>query len=270
MNKKFEFEKTIAIVGGGNIGMSIAEGLVQSGKYSASQIIITRHSADLPADVHQGGFNFVADNKFAAKNARVIIFTILPLIMPKILGEIKDLITPDHIIISCVTGYHIEQIEEFVGTNVSVIRAMPNTAIRIRESMTCLSGNDFSRKSMPEVEGLFSLVGLTLVIEEEYMSSATALGSCGIAFFLRSIRAASQGGTQIGFHAEDAQLIAAQTAKGAAELILKLGTHPEEEIDKVTTPRGVTIAGLNEMEHYGFSSALIKGIVTSYEKTKIK
>jgi pyrroline-5-carboxylate reductase len=111
-------------------------------------------------------------------------------------------------------------------------------------------------------------VGITLVIEEDYMSSATALGSCGIAFFLRSIRAASQGGTQIGFHAEDAQLIAAQTAKGAAELILKLGSHPEEEIDMVTTPRGVTIAGLNEMEHNGFSSALIKGIVTSYEKTK--
>lgn len=180
----------------------------------------------------------------------------------------KEHLSSNSIIISCVTGFTIEQIESAIGNQVSIIRAMPNTAIRIRESMTCLSGNEVARQIMSEVESLFNLVGITLVIEEEYMSSATALGSCGIAFFLRSIRAASQGGTQIGFHAEDAQLIAAQTAKGAAELILKLGTHPEEEIDMVTTPRGVTIAGLNEMEHHGFSSALIKGIVTSYEKTK--
>lgn len=88
--------------------------------------------------------------------------------------------------------------------------------------------------------------------------------------FLRAIRAASQGGTQIGFHAEDAQLIAAQTAKGAAELLLQLHTHPEDEIDKVTTPHGVTIAGLNEMEHNGFSSAFIKGIVESYLKATKK
>ena len=268
MNQHFDFEKTIAIIGGGNIGMSIAEGLVQSGKYSASQIIITRHQSDLPQDIHQGGFTFVSDNIFAVKNARIVIFTILPHIMTGILKEIKNELTSKHTIISCVTGFTIDQIEDIIGKEFNIFRAMPNTAIRIRESMTCLSANDFAKSCINEVEGLFNQVGITLVIEEDYMSSATALGSCGIAFFLRSIRAASQGGTQIGFHAEDAQLIAAQTAKGAAELILKLGTHPEEEIDMVTTPRGVTIAGLNEMEHNGFSSALIKGIVTSYEKTK--
>jgi len=268
MSTEFQFNSSIAIIGGGNIGMAIAEGLVQSGKYQASQLIITRHPADLPQDLHQNGFTFTSDNTFAVQNARIVIVTVLPILAPGILGEMKEYLASNHIIISCVTGFTIEQIESAIGNLVSIIRAMPNTAIRIRESMTCLSGNEVARQIMSEVESLFNLVGITLVIEEEYMSSATALGSCGIAFFLRSIRAASQGGTQIGFHAEDAQLIAAQTAKGAAELILKLGTHPEEEIDMVTTPRGVTIAGLNEMEHHGFSSALIKGIVTSYEKTK--
>lgn len=268
MNQQFDFEKTIAIIGGGNIGMAIAEGLVQSGKYAANQIIITRHQSDLPQDLRQGGFNFMSDNVMAVRNSRIVIVTVLPLIMTKLLGDIKNVVRPNHMIVSCVTGYSIGEIEAIVGVNLSIFRAMPNTAIRIRESMTCIAGNDYSKPNMKEIESLFNLVGITLVIEEDYMSSATALGSCGIAFFLRSIRAASQGGTQIGFHAEDAQLIAAQTAKGAAELILKLGSHPEEEIDMVTTPRGVTIAGLNEMEHNGFSSALIKGIVTSYEKTK--
>jgi len=98
------------------------------------------------------------------------------------------------------------------------------------------------------------------------MSSATILGACGIAFFLRYIRAASQGGIQVGFHAEEAQIIAAQTARGAASLLLQTGNHPEDEIDKVTTPRGCTIAGLNEMEHFGLSSAVIKGIVTSFNE----
>ena len=98
------------------------------------------------------------------------------------------------------------------------------------------------------------------------MISATALGACGIAFFLRAIRAASQGGIEIGFHSEDALAMAAQVAKGAASLLLNKDHHPEYEIDKVTTPRGCTISGLNQMEHEGFSSAMIKGIVTSAEK----
>jgi pyrroline-5-carboxylate reductase len=92
---------------------------------------------------------------------------------------------------------------------------------------------------------------------------ATALCACGIAFFLRCVRAAGQGGIEIGFHPEDAALLAAQTAKGAAALALRTGAHPESEIDRVTTPRGCTITGLNEMEHAGFSSAMIRGIVTS-------
>ena len=105
-----------------------------------------------------------------------------------------------------------------------------------------------------------------IIINENQMASATALGACGIAFFLRAIRAASQGGIEIGFQSEEAFIIASQTARGAARLLLDNHTHPESEIDRVTTPMGATISGLNEMEHQGFSSALIKGITTSTEK----
>ena len=98
------------------------------------------------------------------------------------------------------------------------------------------------------------------------MVPATALCACGIAFFLRAIRAASQGGIEIGFHADEAITLAAQTARGAAALLLEFGSHPETEIDKVTTPKGCTIYGLNEMENRGFSSAMIRGIITASEK----
>jgi pyrroline-5-carboxylate reductase len=132
--------------------------------------------------------------------------------------------------------------------------------------MTCLAADKRHGHAIRVAKAIFDTMGKTLVIAEEQMTAATALGACGIAFFLRAVRAASQGGIEIGFHSTDALFIAAQTAKGAAALVLTEGKHPEDEIDKVTTPRGCTISGLNQMEHEGFSSAMIKGIVTSADK----
>jgi pyrroline-5-carboxylate reductase len=123
-----------------------------------------------------------------------------------------------------------------------------------------------SKDQINLVQEMFDSVGTTVVIHEELMTSATALCACGIAFFLRAIRAASQGGIELGFHADEALKMAAQTAKGAAGLLLESGAHPESEIDKVTSPKGCTIAGLNEMEYKGFSAALIKGIKVSAKK----
>ena len=148
-----------------------------------------------------------------------------------------------------------------------MIRAMPNTAIAIQQSMTCLSAShDVNRDQLSFIEDLFNQLGKAVWIDEKLMNAATVLGACGTAYAMRYIRANIQGGIEIGFDAATASLIAAQTVKGAAELLLQKGTHPEQEIDKVTTPKGCTIAGLNEMEHQGFSSSLIKGIVASYDK----
>lgn len=143
---------------------------------------------------------------------------------------------------------------------------MPNTAIAIQESMTCLGFNNATAEQIAYVTNLFNVLGKVVVIDEKLMDAATVLAACGTAYAMRYIRANIQGGIEIGFDSKTANLIAAQTVKGAAELLLQNGTHPEQEIDKVTTPKGCTIAGLNEMEHQGFSSSLIKGIATSYNK----
>ena len=132
--------------------------------------------------------------------------------------------------------------------------------------MTCLATKDVSPEQFQEVSDIFNQLGSTVKIDEKLMDAATVLGACGTAFAMRYIRANIQGGIEIGFDAATASQIAAQTVKGAAELLLKKQTHPEQEIDKVTTPKGCTIAGLNEMEHRGFSSSLIKGLVASYDK----
>ena len=143
---------------------------------------------------------------------------------------------------------------------------MPNTGAAVEESITCICGNSKDEETIKAVETIFASIGETVIINEELMNAATVIGACGIAYVLRFIRAMIQGGIEIGFDTNTATKIVTQTVKGAAELLITNGLHPEQEIDKVTTPKGCTIAGLNEMEHQGFSSALIKGIITSYEK----
>ena len=255
----------ICIIGCGNIGRAIASGLIKSNNYFPSQIILTRRQTKYLNDFKKQGFTILSNNKLGIKGAKIIIIAVEPQHIMEILNEIKENVTDNQIIISVVSGVTIKNISKKIN-NKMIVRAMPNTAIEIQQSMTCLASDN--KIALNEAEKIFYNVGKTLIINEEQMISATALGACGIAFFLRAIRSASQGGIEIGFDSDTAYTIAAQTAKGASSLLLKSKNHPELEIDRVTTPRGCTIAGLNEMEHKGFSSAKIKGIVTSSKKAQ--
>lgn len=260
----------IAILGSGNIGLSLAKGLVKSGICQPEQITLTRRNVKALSTLADNGYNVTSDNPEAVKKADIVVLAVLPQQLNKLLHEIKPAVWEQkHLLISVISGVTCLDIRQQLGMEVQVVRAMPNTAIAIGQSMTCIASDNASPENINLVKSLFDTVGVSIQINEELMTSATALCACGIAFFLRSIRAASQGGTEIGFHAHDALKMAAQTAKGAADLLLQLSSHPEQEIDKVTSPKGCTIAGLNEMEHNGFSSAMIKGIKTSAEKAGI-
>ena len=184
-----------------------------------------------------------------------------------VLEEIKDVVNPKkHTIISVVTGRKIEDIGAVIGNDVAIIRSMPNTAISVGESMTCLSSNEKGKENIEYAKDVFNSLGKTMCVEERLMQAATVICASGIAFWMRLIRATTQGAVQLGFDAEEAQELAVQTCLGAASLLIQSGNHPEQEIDKVTTPSGCTIEGLNEMEHQGLSSSLIRGLVTSFEK----
>ena len=258
----------VAIIGGGNLGTAIARGLAASGKISAEKITITRRSIHLLDGLKQEGFRVEGDNLAAVRSARVVLVAVRPRQLNAVLREIAPaLVEGDHLLISTVSNAAIAEIKQQLPKEIVVVRAMPNIAVSVGESMTCLcSGESVSSEAKEEAREIFATLGQTMFITEEQMTPATALCACGIAFFLRAIRAAAQGGVEVGFHAEEAIRLAAQTARGAATLLLDSNTHPEVQLDKVTTPMGVTIAGLNEMEHHGFSSAMIRGIVTSAEK----
>jgi len=254
----------LAVLGGGNLGRALALGWVGAGRFAPADIHLTRRQDDKLQDMRELGFVTSADNPRAVREAALIVIAVQPQQLDELLQDVAGVLSPArHRVISVVSGVSIAQTRAGLGAEVPLVRAMPNTAVAIGESMTCLSADEASEEALVEATELFNLVGRTLVIQEEMMAPATALCACGVAFFLRCIRAASQGGIEIGFHPEEALLLAGQTARGAASLSLRENTHPEGEIDRVTTPRGCTIVGLNEMEHRGLSSALIKGLIVS-------
>ena len=259
----------IAIIGGGNLGASIAEGLILSGFVKANQITLTKRNLQTIQHLADKGVTVTSNNSAAVKEAQYLILAVKPFQIKDILTEIKpSLLAGQHTIISVATGVWIKDVEEILDSSFAIVRAMPNTAISIQQSMTCICANAAATNQLRFVSDLFNQLGKTILIDEKLMDAATVLGACGTAYALRYIRANIQGGIEIGFSAAQASLIAAQTVKGAADLLLTKNTHPEQEIDKVTTPMGCTIAGLNEMEHQGFSSSLIRGLTTSFQKIK--
>ena len=258
--------KKIAIIGGGNLGTAIAEGLLKSKFSKPADIIITKRVPSTLKHLKSKGVTVGDNNNDAVRASELVIVAVKPFQLKEVIEGIKNDLTSKHIIVSVVTGVLIKDIEEVIENDLPVFRAMPNTAIAIQESMTCLSYNKTAATHIKYVNDLFDTLGRVVRIDEKLMDAATVLGACGTAYAMRYIRANIQGGIEIGFDALTASLIAAQTVKGAAQLLLQKGTHPEQEIDKVTTPKGCTIAGLNEMEHQGFSSSLIKGLVASYDK----
>lgn len=257
-------DKRIAIIGGGNLGQAIASGLL-SEKFEASNLTITRHKTELLSNFKALGVTTTSNNIEAVQNSKIIIIAVKPYKIESVLEEVSSYISDEHLIISVVSDFSIDAIKNIFTSSPIIFRAMPNTAASVNESMTCIASQNASEEDSKIVHSIFNALGETVSIDEQLMDAATVLGACGIAYVLRFIRGMIQGGIEIGFDAKTATQIATQTVKGASELLLQEGNHPEAEIDKVTTPKGCTIAGLNEMEHQGFSSALIKGIKTSYD-----
>jgi pyrroline-5-carboxylate reductase len=257
----------ISIIGCGNIGLSLLQGIIKSGSVKKSDLIVTRRNTDELDHWKNTGIRITSDNAEAVRAGNLIIIAVKPYNFKNVLSGIRNHLQPrKHILISLTAGITMAQIRKIVPVSIPVFRVMPNISASVAGSISCICHDHAGKKEIEKVNSLFSLLGTSMFIGEELMDSATILGACGIAYTLRFIRAMTQAGIQIGFDSKTANAIVNQTVRGAAELLIENKQHPEFEIDKVTTPRGCTIVGLNEMEHNGFSSSLIKGIVASFEK----
>jgi len=255
----------IAIIGAGNLGLSIAKGVLHSNG-ATSMYMTKRNVASIKEFENYGNVTVTSDNKEAVQHSDILIFAVQPGHFAKILEDIRDLLTEKHVIISTITGFSITKMESILGDDKYIIRSMPNTAISVGKSMTCICSNVIGKKRIELAKAIFNRMGHSMEIPESQMQAATVICASGIAFWMRLIRATTQGAIQLGFDANEAQELAMHTCNGAASLLIESGNHPEEEIDRVTTPMGCTIQGLNEMEIQGLSSSLIQGIVASYNK----
>lgn len=255
----------IGIIGAGNMGGAIARGIAEKGKVAAKDIIAASPNRHKELDALKEEFpemNVTTDNIEAAQ-ADYIVIAVKPWLLTEVLKQIAPaLLEHKTTIVSIVAGVSCAEISEMIEYTAKVVRVIPNTAIAAGESMTFLT-TDIATQEIKKVEKLFAPMGKTMILEEKDMTAACALASCGIAYALRYIRAASEGGVELGIPADKSKEIVMQTLKGAVAVLEKTGNHPEAEIDKVTTPGGLTIKGLNAMERNGFTTAVIEGLKAS-------
>lgn len=254
----------IAIIGAGNMGGAIACGLAKGGIISASEIIVSDLSAERLAAL-QNEFpelRTTTNNQEAAAHAEIVLLAVKPWLIEPVMRKLT--LDNRQILVSIAAGISFETLTQCSTTpDMTMFRLIPNTAISEMASMTLISSLNASTAQEQLLLDIFNSMGLAMLISEEKLAAATSLTSCGIAYVLKYIQAAMQAGVEMGIYPQDAMRMVAQSVKGAAELILNNSTHPSVEIDKVCTPGGITIKGINELEHNGFTSAIIQAMKAS-------
>ncbi|GHT06892.1 pyrroline-5-carboxylate reductase [Bacteroidia bacterium] len=262
----------ITIIGGGNMGGAIARGLAQSSVFKASDITVV--------DIHEAPLNalmaFNSDIRTSLKDydsvadADIILLAVKPWLIHETLSSVRPMLNYNkQILVSIAAGVTIDTINEVLvrredATPLPVLfRLIPNTAIAIKQSITLIASHNASPEQEKLLVKIFDELGTAVVVDESKLTAGTALTSCGIAYLFRYVRAATLAGVELGFYPSEAQNMVVKTMLGAALLLDENKTNPEIEIDKVTTPGGITIKGLNELEANGFSDAIIKAMKAS-------
>jgi len=248
------------------MGGSLAKGLLQTDVIKAADITVADPSSASLAQFKKSGAHLTTDNMEAAAKGDIVFVVVKPWLVRGVLEQIKPAMDYNYqTIVVIAAGVPSAEIIDWLGKGSGMVipplfLAIPNIAIAMHASMTFLVPINATEKQTKQMTGLFDLVGKTIITDEKHLAAGTSLASSGIAYAMRYIRAASQGGVELGFKADDAKLIVMQTMEGAVRLLETTGLHPEAAIDMVTTPGGVTIKGLIEMENAGFSSSVIRGL----------
>jgi pyrroline-5-carboxylate reductase len=259
----------IAIIGAGNMGGAIARGLSKGTLIQPKNIRVS--------DISSAHLNAIKDfnseitvsesNREIIKDADIILLAVKPWLVEMIAEEIENKIDlKKQIIVSIAAGVNFDQLAKFFSTDLTLFRVIPNTAIEVMQSVSTISSFNASKEQEELIVSLFSELGKAFLVPESQLNAFMSLSSCGIAYAFRYVRAATEGGVEMGIYPNVAKEVIIQTLRGAIDLLETNNSHPEVEIDKVTTAGGTTIKGLNEMEANGFSNAVIKGLKASYIK----
>lgn len=252
----------IAVIGAGEMGGAFVNGLLSSNIIKPENITVSNPHEGKLKPFAERGTSVTTDNKVAAAMADIVVLAVKPKVVKKVIDEIKEEMDyGKQAIVNMAANIKLEQLEAWMisgGDVPAICQAIPNIAIAKRKSMTFLTPNSKAAAHLKPIQSVFDELGMTMVVDEELLSAGTAMAGCGIALVLRFIRAASEAGVELGFHADKAKDVVMQTIEGAGALLAD-GEHPEALIDKVTTPGGMTIKGLNALEDAAFTRAVIAG-----------
>lgn len=252
----------LTVIGAGNMGGALIKGWAKSGQVESitiadkNEALLAQFKQEYPAVIT------TTDNVAAVSGADIVVLVVKPWLMKLVLAEVKAVLNPDkQIIISDAANFTTAMLAEELGRQGQYFYVIPNIAAEFGASMSFIAkGQEATAESLKTVEQLYATCGDTLVVAENLIGPGMMMASCGIAYVMRYIRAQMEGGCEMGFYPAQAKQIALQTMQGAVSLLKATGWHPEEAIDKVTTPGGVTIKGLNELDHAGFNSAVIRSL----------
>lgn len=254
----------IAIIGAGEMGGAFAQGLLSGTLFKAADITVANPHEDKLEKWALQGASVTTDNRVAVQGADFVAIVVKPDVVPVVAEEIRDVLDiSSQVILNMAATVSVRQLKAWLATSAGfprVVQVLPNVGIAVRQSMTFIAPDEDAREEVGRVTEIFDDLGRTCVTTEQLLPAGTAMAGCAIAYVMRYIRAASEAGVELGFKAGQACDITLQTLQGAVSLLRETGLHPEAAVDTVTTPGGLTIRGLNTLEQYGFSNAVIQGI----------
>jgi pyrroline-5-carboxylate reductase len=260
----------VAVLGAGKMGGILVKAFIDSGLVPAASVVATvAHDARSKSLSTQLGISVTTDNLAAAKTADIILLGVKPLQVAALVREIAPALTLQKLVISFAASVRIAAIEQAAGTEAAVVRAMPNTPAALGAGVTAICrGTHVSDEQLALAQHLFNTVGRTVIVDEKHMDAVTGLSGSGPAFLYIIIEALAEAGVNVGLPRDIATQLAAQTAYGAAKMVLETGAHPALLKDEVTTPAGCTVDGILELEEGGLRVTLIKAVKRSTERAR--
>ena len=261
--------KTIGFVGAGNMAEAMIRGLLRGSDFAPAQVSASGPREERMRELREAyGIGATTDNRIPAA-AQIVVLSVKPQILSRVLDEVADTITPDALVISIAAGVPVAAIQARLASGTRVVRAMPNTPALVDAAATAIAGGEHARESdLDDAKRIFDSIGLTVILEESQLDAVTGLSGSGPAYVFLILEGLSDAGVKVGLSRRTAQLLAAQTVLGSAKLLLETNEHPGRLKDMVTSPGGTAITGLHTLEAGGVRTTLMNAVEAATRRSR--
>jgi pyrroline-5-carboxylate reductase len=261
--------RTIGFIGAGNMAEAMIRGLLRGNDFAPDEVRASGPREERMRELREAyGIQTTTDNKLAAA-AQIVVLSVKPQILSRVLDEIANTVSPDALVISIAAGVPVVAIQARLAGGTRVVRAMPNTPALVDAAATAIAGGEHARESdLEDAKRIFDAIGLTVILEESQLDAVTGLSGSGPAYVFLILEALSDAGVKVGLSRRTAQLLAAQTVLGSAKLLLETNEHPGRLKDMVTSPGGTAITGLHTLEHGGLRTTLMNAVEAATRRSR--